>query len=177
MAIATVLRNSNKTLRRYGPVTLAILGIAILDPLRGGVYFTLAPLFAVLALGIFAGGIVGGGWVGLTISLYSVYSLHDVSLIRAGIIIATTVVILALFATLRRDLDNTSMILSRLRDVDIHLTGTIARWHNLSEAEKRQTLEKIHHQIATILTLTIGWVSLANDQNRVQRDYDKDKTI
>jgi hypothetical protein len=101
--------------------------------------------------------------------------LHDVSLIRAGIITASAAIIVALFATLRKDLDNTDTILSRLRDVDIHLTGTIARWHNLSEVERRQALDRVHHQIATLLTLTIGWVSLANEQDRVQRDYDKDK--
>jgi hypothetical protein len=169
MVLATVLRKSTDGLRKYGPIVLAVLTVAILDEYRGGVYFTLAPLFAVMAIGIYYGGTVTGGIIGLVIATYSAYSLYDVSLIRSAIIIVSVILIIAPFAILRRALDNTDSILDRLREIDILTTGLLARWHNMSEAEKRQTIEQIQHKVANLLTLTIGWLTLAREQGKVSR--------
>lgn len=169
--MATILRRSIDDLRKYGPIALALLAVVILDQYKGSSYFTLAPLFAIMAIGIYYGGTVTCAVIGLIISGYSVYSLYDISMIRAFIIILSVVFIIVPFVFLRRVLDNTDALLEKLREIDIQLLGLLVRWHDLSEAEKLQIVRQLQNKIANLLTLTIGWLTLAREKNKVIRDY------
>lgn len=163
-----------KLVRGATPVLIAILAtVGTNYYLRSTPYFTLAPLFAILAMGIYHGGITSGIIIALLIGAYGFYASPN--LIRAGIIALSLLLIVGPIAVLRRRIDNVNTILARLRHLDAIIAGTELRWPHLTEKEKRDLIREIQHHIAHILTLTLGWHELALEREALLDDYVKDK--
>jgi hypothetical protein len=161
-----------KWIRCSIPIAAAALAIFIIETVaRGTPYFTLAPVFAILVVGIYYGGTIAGTVIGLGIIIYSFYASPDLA--RAIIISVSVFFIVAPIIFLKRLMDNADEILARLRDLDVQITGAEIRWPHLSEAEKLTLIRQLQHRIANLVTLNIGWRELFRERETVLRDYDK----
>lgn len=152
------------------PILLA-LGIAwIINTWVGQSYFTLAPLFAVLAMGIYHGGALPASMIALLIIGYSFYASPD--MIRAFIISVSTLFIVGPIVILRRAADNANTILKQLRDLDIFMTGLETKWPTMNEAERKRSIIQARYKITHILTLALGWHELAAEKEAVLDEYE-----
>lgn len=163
----------NKLIRCCASILVAIIAIIITNHYRGQIYFTLAPLFAILVMAGYHGGRRAAIAVGLLICGYSLYATARVNIIRSLIVIISVVLSVIPFLLWQRFLDNASSILYRLRELDIQLTGLDKRWGTLNETEKLAAMRSTHHLIANLTTLVIGWTQLAREQRDILRDYER----
>jgi hypothetical protein len=146
--------------------------IIILDRILGNsASFTLAPAFAMMVMAIYHGGTWGGIGSGLIVSVYAGYAVSDP--LRAIIIIASIIAIVAPIVILRQAVDSGDRVLSKLLDLDTYLAGYVFRWKNLDDAEKWEIIKRIHHEMAHIRTLTRGWRDLALEREQVLDDYEE----
>lgn len=174
--LTLILKKLDGPIRSAGPVAIAVILLFGLELTRGTSYFTLAPLFTVLAMAIYYGGWKSGSIVSVLIIGYSVYAGNDLNVIRSVIIALSAIGIIAPISILRLVSDNTNTIRAELRDVDIQLVGILKRWPNITEAEKREAVTKAHYKVAHILTLAAGWLELIHGKNSVIRQYENRKT-
>lgn len=160
---------TQRNLVSFGLIIIAISSIYITDHFASGKpYFTLAPLFAIVVMSAYHGGLFTSILVGLMVGGYGFYASPD--FIRALIIFASIALIVIPVAILKRSVDNKDIMMSRLRDLDILLSGIEARWLNLSEAEKRGAVGQARHKVSNMLTLSMGWIELAKERSKVLKE-------
>lgn len=164
---------TSELIRVFVPVIISLIFVVVLDGFRGTPYFTLAPLFPILAMAGWHGGLVSAVAVGVVMGWFGIHAAADINIIRTLIIICSVIMTLIPIIILRKSLDNAGGILSQMREIDIQLTGTLQRWRSLSEADRLAAVKQLHHRIAHCTTFAMGWYELAREKESVLRDYEK----